>query len=1113
MSSFPSKDWVKEKIKDMIMAPIRLLLDLSVFVFRAAVEVAQGAIEWAFDVIIGLLNEYVQPAYDYVIGHNYFATIHLVFCHKLDKVMSIDVDEYNLVSPAGQYAYPVGDLVCEVIPSTSFYKQGITEDRTDYSNCMQPTELANYPGTIANDTTLRVYELEAFGGIDSTGGMNGNIDVLFGQSPNTVTTTALSWLREAIKEDDANDPKEYPSFVSSYKGMFSLLLRGVNTIGDGMNFAYNSTQLKPITVLGTRVMTRYEELLTVDGEAARASAYRVPSTFIYRTRNGNVTCDNLNPIYILLDCLLDSDWGGLGFQLPTYVGGVTPYDSLDGDITETQFNTVAGLLHAEGFGLSMLWKSQESIEDFIVRILGHINAILYVDPETGRFTISLIRPGASSAGTLDESNILSLENYEIKSTPENINKLTVNYTNYDNPDNIGSVTVDSLASIRTRSASTVSIAEQSEIKETSRDYWGITEPELALKVATRDLMMLSIPLSKVTLLINRTMQHLVPGDTFVFSWDALGITSLTMRVLSVDIGSSDNSVMRIDAIADVFSFGDAVVTEAPYTEWTDPSTAPPQNIDVALITELETSYVEAYNKVDAFDNSKCYTSHSCIRPNIYYVSYMLLDKLDTDATYTNNGTHPFADTYSVIVDAPIIEEATTTITTAESISTVITTLLTQSPKVLGFIGNEMVVLTAVNTATELVVSRGAGDTVVESHSAGTQLTFVDITQNNFGNVVSPLGLNSGEVYDYKLLPINRVATLSADACTAHTVPMTGRIQKPYPPGYVLINDNTYPATSPLKAVVDDIMYQAAYPWTINSISFTVDEFAESSSIDFRVIIPKEKFDFTGFADVKLQLKGASNTIITACHIGLNADPTTNLYDFHAAPTPVLFDGGITYSILDPANITSDAVTFTIDGTRDVLVSFTLKYVVSTAGYGSQYGFSYGRYNADGDASTENSYVYVEDALGAAPLEGPTGITYQKAAADEAGTTVASSGYTKTDATIGLNLIRVGDVATNNYTRISWAHRDRISQAGTLVGQDDPLDYGPEAGVTYTLRLYNGGSTTPLRTLSGLTGKFYDYTETNEIADNGTLCTQLRIELESIRGADISRHHDITITRP
>lgn len=103
------------------------------------------------------------------------------------------------------------------------------------------------------------------------------------------------------------------------------------------------------------------------------------------------------------------------------------------------------------------------------------------------------------------------------------------------------------------------------------------------------------------------------------------------------------------------------------------------------------------------------------------------------------------------------------------------------------------------------------------------------------------------------------------------------------------------------------------------------------------------------------------------------------------------------------------------------------------------------------------------------------------------------------------------IGTTAELAITWAHRDRTLQTVTLNRQDEG-NIGPEAGQTYTLRLY--GETGALKkTVTGITGT--SYTWTSEIADSGLgrLNTSVRIELESVRGSLTSLNKwNLTIAR-
>ncbi len=75
--------------------------------------------------------------------------------------------------------------------------------------------------------------------------------------------------------------------------------------------------------------------------------------------------------------------------------------------------------------------------------------------------------------------------------------------------------------------------------------------------------------------------------------------------------------------------------------------------------------------------------------------------------------------------------------------------------------------------------------------------------------------------------------------------------------------------------------------------------------------------------------------------------------------------------------------------------------------------------------------------------------------------------------------------------VSWAHRDRLTQTAYIVGQADG-NIGPEAGTTYTVRLYDQGNVLR-RTVTDIAGT--SYTWDTEAADS-----------EMSTGADLSLFH-------
>ncbi|MDR2186849.1 MAG: phage tail protein [Azonexus sp.] len=93
--------------------------------------------------------------------------------------------------------------------------------------------------------------------------------------------------------------------------------------------------------------------------------------------------------------------------------------------------------------------------------------------------------------------------------------------------------------------------------------------------------------------------------------------------------------------------------------------------------------------------------------------------------------------------------------------------------------------------------------------------------------------------------------------------------------------------------------------------------------------------------------------------------------------------------------------------------------------------------------------------------------------------------------------------------VTWAHRDRLLQADQLIDSDQG-NIGPEPGVTYRLRIYNGS--TLVRTYSGLTGASQTYLTADETADGGPF-NPIRLVLDAERSGLFSGQAvDITVSR-
>ena len=124
-------------------------------------------------------------------------------------------------------------------------------------------------------------------------------------------------------------------------------------------------------------------------------AKRIPRK--WNSRHAEID-DDANPAHIVRECLTNGDWG---------------MDYPESDLDDASFSTAAATLHGEGFGLSQLWKQEETIESFVLAILKHIDGALYVHPRTGLLTLRLARADYTLANQplFDLSNILRPEEF------------------------------------------------------------------------------------------------------------------------------------------------------------------------------------------------------------------------------------------------------------------------------------------------------------------------------------------------------------------------------------------------------------------------------------------------------------------------------------------------------------------------------------------------------------------------------------------------------------------------------------------------------------------------------------------------------------------------------
>lgn len=554
---------------------------------------------------------------------------------------------------------------------------------------------------------------ELFGGEGKEGGIAGDLDV----EPGGAAQAQNDYLVSVLGDD-----------IPAYRGVVSVILR---------QFMVCSTNPypKPWSFLVKRTTCNWYNAKATIGA-------------------------DMNPAHMIYEALTDITWG-MGY----------PSASLD----DAAFTVAADTLYSESFGLSMLWTSEQTIEDFVKDVLRHIDGVLFVHPRTGLWILRLLRndydPG--ELNIYGPSDIVELRDFQRQSWAEITNEVTIKYTE------VGAISEET-RSLKLQNLA--AIAVQGGVIPVTHEYHGITSGSLASKVASRDLAQVCSMLARATIICKRTMSDLVPGDVFKLSWPAYGIESLIVRVADVNLGSLTDGKITIGVIEDRFGLGAAIVGAPPPSGWTDPISLP---LDSPHRQLVEAPYYVVVKSITG-DNMEDYDPLAGIlttlasKPTSDALSYRMM--LNVSGSYVRKGYHPFTPT-ALLDDG--IDASDTLLTLAEGID-----LQLVEADTLAYLETEIVLVKSVLSDYQVTVSRGVLDTTPKAHSAGTRIWFPALAHQG---ILKEEHLQ-GETLTVKLLPKTGKGTLALADASVNTLTLAARAIKPYAPGNVKINGSAWPAS-------------------------------------------------------------------------------------------------------------------------------------------------------------------------------------------------------------------------------------------------------------------------------------------------------------------------------
>lgn len=460
---------------------------------------------------------------------------------------------------------------------------------------------------------------------------------------------------------------------------------------------------------------------------------------------------DMNPAHIIRECISNSD-GGMGYA--------------DADIDAASFTAAADALHAEGFGLSFLWEQDGQIEEFVRDVQTHIDARVYVHPHTGKWTLKLIRADydAETLPVLGPDQIRYVEDYARPQFGELSNSVSVKYWDAATQQE-ASLSVDDPAMIQMQGA----------VIPASYDYPGVTNADLAARLARRDLRAVSSQLLSATIYCNRAAASLLPGDPFKFDWPQLHAEPIICRVGKIELGSPEKGEVKITLVEDVFGLASSGIVRDDGGGWDDPAAV---QIGASTALLLEAPYYELVQRYGESRTNSLLTETpeagmlllTGTRPAgaVNAIGYVAGDEMREMVDFSPSGSLAVACSYDDLVIS-IAWAGDVPPATGSHIQ----------------VGDECMRFDGLDSNGRSLVGRGVLDTVPAAHAYGAACWGWDAFA-----VTDEVERAEGENVSAQIVP--RGTSSVGPFSTAVDIDFAARAIRPYPPGKLRINAAAYP---------------------------------------------------------------------------------------------------------------------------------------------------------------------------------------------------------------------------------------------------------------------------------------------------------------------------------
>lgn len=521
-----------------------------------------------------------------------------------------------------------------------------------------------WTGSITENGQVRINAPDLFGGDKGEGGLDGTLDVMFGDEDQVPVPKLASMLGGLVPGFRGITTAFYSGLITSmnpYPKSWEILRRGGNRLWD------------------------------IEG------AWYPAKQFIWLAE-GQIKA--MNPAHILYLMYTGRRFRGLS----------------RGYMDDSAWRAAADTLYAEQLGLCFEWKRSDTFKSFRDTVLAHISAEVYLDRNSGLISIRLLRDDydIDSLPLFDEDHgLLEIAQDEAAAGDGNSvpSQLVVKYEDAITGDTRKVRAVNSAVAQRDGGRSSEEI-----------EYVGAPTAEIAGRLATRDLRVKTSGLKRFKVVLDRRGRKLTPGAPFRLRSLKRGIDLIVVRAGRIEDGTLNDGRMTITALQDVFGLPATSFIAAPPIGWLPPDRTP-QAVTTRRLLELP--YRELAGVIDPanlqlLDVTACYLAALAEAATSMSISYNLTDRVGSSGAFTDRGAHDWCPTG--LVTGAIAKTNTPVVVTVTSSSR----LGDVAVGTAALIDDEILRVDAINYTTgQLTLARGCADAVPAAHAAGARIWFYD----------------------------------------------------------------------------------------------------------------------------------------------------------------------------------------------------------------------------------------------------------------------------------------------------------------------------------------------------------------------------------------------------